>query len=73
MKKNKLTKRDAVHCKTESEFKRLIKLFKLDPEFMDWSFYKNHTVLYPLVNQYGCINGYCSDNGFNVIESENIS
>lgn len=73
MKTSEITNKDAILCKTKSEFQRLLVLFNLDPEFMDWDFYTNHTVLYPLKNQYGCKNGHAYDKGFNLIDSTLIT
>ena len=61
-----------IHCKTKSEFNRIMKIYNMDEEFMDWDFFKEDTVLYPLTNQYGDINGYSKEANYRIIESENL-
>lgn len=61
-----------IHCETIEEFERLLKHFNLDPEYMDWGFYGEDTVLYPNANQYGDINGYCVTDGLEIIKSQEI-
>jgi hypothetical protein len=69
MKKSEITKNDVIHCETLEEFNRIMNLFDLDTEFMDWSFYEKDTVLYPLINQYGNITGDCYERELNIINS----
>ena len=69
MEKSQVTKKDAIHCETSAEFERIMELFKLNPECMEWYYYEQDTVIYPFTNQYGDITGYCKENGFNVISS----
>jgi len=69
MEKSQVTKKDAIHCETSAEFERIMELFKLDPEYMEWHYYEQDTVIYPFTNQYGDINGLCKENGCNIISS----
>ena len=73
MKKNEVTEKEAIHCKTKSEFDRIMGLFELDIEYMDWFFYKEDTVLFPFENAYGNINGYCQEIKANVVMSTEIT
>ena len=73
MEKSEITKMDAIHCKTEAEFNRIMELFNMDEEFMDWDFFEEDTVLYPFTGQYGDLNGYCKEKKFNVISSAEIT
>lgn len=73
MKKNEVTEKEAIHCKTKLEFDRIMGLFELDIEYMDWFFYKKDTVLYPFENSYGDINGYCKVIKANVVLSTEIT
>jgi hypothetical protein len=63
---------DAIHVASFSEYERIIKLFAMDDEYLNWNIYEKDTVLYPMNNQYGYINGYCKDHNFIVISSYNI-
>lgn len=72
MTKSEITNNDCIHVKTYSEYKRIIDLFKIDDEyFMDW-FYEEKTVIYPFTKEYGEVDGYCIEAGFNIIDSELI-
>lgn len=70
--KPKVTGKDAILCATQTEFDRMLKIFELDPEYMDWSFYKERTVLYPLKNQYGDLNGNALERSLNIVKSESL-
>jgi hypothetical protein len=72
MKKLKFNKKDVIHVPTKKEFDRIINILELDPEYMNWDVYEKETVIYPLMNQYGDINGYCKEKKFNIIESWKI-
>lgn len=69
MEKSELTKKDAIHVATFNEFERIINLYGMDSEYINWEIYEKDTVLYPLKNKYGDINGYCKDKNYNVIDS----
>lgn len=72
MKKSEVTKKHVIHCKSKSEFNRIIKMFDMDDEFLNWDVYENDTVLFPFTNEYGDINGYAKENNFIVIYSGNL-
>ena len=69
MQKLELTKKDAIHVATLKEFERIIDLYVMDPEYLNWEIFEQDTVLYPLTNQYGDINGMCKKRNLNVISS----
>jgi len=73
MKVSEITTKHVIHVESESEFNRIIDLFNIDKEYFDFDFYKEDTVLYPLTNQYGDINGYCVEENYIVIKSELVS
>jgi len=72
MKKEEITKKDAVLCRTKLEFNRIIELFKMDNEYLNYDIYYEDTVLFPLRGQYGDLNGFAKDKGFNIILSTEI-
>ena len=72
MKKSEVKGTDVIHCETLNEFKRIIKLFKMDGEYLIWDVYKENTVLYPFSDKYGEVNGYCKEAGLNVLNSTEI-
>jgi hypothetical protein len=72
MKKEDLTFADCIHCKTSSEFDRIIELFEIDNEYVIWEVYEEKTVLFPFTKQYGELDGYCREINANVIRSEDI-
>lgn len=72
MKKSHITKKHVIHCKSKSEFNRIIKMFDIDDEYINWDIYEKDTVLFPLYHQYGSIYGYAKENDYIVIESEKL-
>lgn len=72
MTKDDLKFKDVVHCKSSSEFDRMIELFKMDNEYLMWEVYEENTVLFPFDDQYGEVNGHCKEINANVINSEEI-
>lgn len=59
MNKEQITENDCIHVKTQFEYHRIIKLFGMDDEYFMNYFYGSDTVLYPLKNQYGSVDGVC--------------
>jgi len=72
MKKEDVTKKDVIHCKSLSEFNRIIKLFDMDDEYLNWDIYEQDTVLFPFEDSYGEINGYAKKCNYNIIYSGEI-
>lgn len=71
MKKEEITENDCIHVATFEEYRRIIDLFKMDDEYMYW-LYEDKTVIYPFKNQYGVIDGFCVEEGYNIIDSKLI-
>lgn len=71
MTKEEITEIDCIHVATFEEYRRIIDIFKMDDEFLDW-FYEDETVIYPFKNQYGVIDGICVEEGYNIIDSKLI-
>lgn len=72
MRKEDIKRKNAIHCKTEDEYNRIISLFGMDSEYFSYDYYGADTVLYPKTDQFGDINGYCKEEGFIVIDSIEI-
>lgn len=71
-KQTETTDKIVIHCKTKSEFNRIMKMYNMDEEFMDWDFFESDTVLYPFENKFGDINGYSKEANYKIIESVNL-
>ena len=65
------TTKVAISCKTKKEFFRIIDIYEMDDEYMNWSFYGQNTVLYLDSNQYASVQ-FARDEGREIIKSETI-
>jgi hypothetical protein len=73
MTKEDIKEKDAIHCKSLSEFNRIIELFKMNNEHLNWEIYKQNTVLFPFEYAYGEVNGYAKECNYNIIYSGKIT